>query len=548
MHLSEFTVSTNNLNTFDNLSELTESEITDVHQTGGFFGLFAEGSNIDRAVLEAVRLKKYDVVEFLVDKDLITSYKCKDENGNTLLHYLALDYDATVHIIDKIIKRKDIKSFINIQNNNGDTPLILSVIGSQHDLCEKFINKGADKTIKNGQSFSVETETDSLNIKPFSDASYYNLSSEEKKSRNNRRVNIFNPLVGLFKHHHHINTSAPNTFSELPMSSSSKYNIFNENMGSSTDTDSLLNSSINTEKFIVEITNKLNNEKNSAPGPGPQMDTLSDDLLKKLMNGGNNNKEEQHDNLNTEFLLNELQSKMKNMKGGDCASNMYSNTEEMLQTLKNHQSGGDDADTDNLINTLRNHAQNQDGGARKKKLSKKTQNNKRTQGKRVIPSFVDAQVYDDEDDDLKEPKYTELARILNNQTGDIIANIIKKIQEIITKNKKDFEKVSAEVAKGTEEVARIYKSALWASVKNDPKKALKSSLDIAVELQKILSKEILLEVDYKKWEKIIKEHAEEKAKSIKKVQESSTISLSDASFSTTSSYEVDETIISDTSN
>ncbi len=546
MHLSEFTVSTNNLNTFDNLSELTESEITDVHQTGGFFGLFAEGSNIDRAVLEAVRLKKYDVVEFLVDKDLITSYKCKDENGNTLLHYLALDYDATVHIIDKIIKRKDIKSFINIQNNNGDTPLILSVIGSQHDLCEKFINKGADKTIKNGQSFSVETETDSLNIKPFSEASYYNLSSEEKKSRNNKRANIFNPLVGLFKHHHHINTSAPNTFSELPMSSSSKYNIFNENMGSSTDTDSLLNSSINTEKFIVEITNKLNNEKNSAPGP--QMDTLSDDLLKKLMNGGNNNKEEQPDNLNTEFLLNELQSKMKNMKGGDCASNMYSNTEEMLQTLKNHQSGGDDADTDNLINTLRNHAQNQDGGARKKKLSKKTQNNKRTQGKRVIPSFVDAQVYDDEDDDLKEPKYTELARILNNQTGDIIANIIKKIQEIITKNKKDFEKVSAEVAKGTEEVARIYKSALWASVKNDPKKALKSSLDIAVELQKILSKEILLEVDYKKWEKIIKEHAEEKAKSIKKVQESSTISLSDASFSTTSSYEVDETIISDTSN
>ncbi len=565
MHLSEFTVSSNNLNTFDNLSQLTESESTDIPQTGGFFGLFAEGSNIDRAVLEAVRLKKYDVVAFLVDKDLITTYRCKDENGNTLLHYLALDYDATSHIIDKIIKRKDVKSFINIQNNNGDTPLILSVIGSQHDLCEKFINKGADKTIKNSQSFSVETETDttnSINVKPLSTTSFYNLSSEKEKYNRHKRANyvlnekeflkrpdIFNSLNKLFKNHHsHNNTSVPNTFSELPMNSSPKSpNIFNIN--SPSDSDSLLNSSVNTEKFIIEITNKLNNEKNAAPGP--QVNNLSDDLLKKLMNGGNN-KGEQYDNMNTEFLLNELQSKMKNMKGGDCGS--YQDTEDLLKTLKNNQSGGDGesdaySNTDNLINTLRNHMvkQNQDGGVRKRKTSKKSNN--KSKGKRIIPKFVDGRTFEDEDDeDLKEPKYTELARILNNQTGDIIANIIKKIQEIITKNKKDFEKVSAEVAKGTEEVAKIYKSALWSSVKNDPKKALKSSLDIAVELQKILSKDLLLEVDYKKWEKIIKDHAEEKAKSIKMAQESSTISLSDASYSSTSSYEVDTFNVSETSN
>jgi hypothetical protein len=547
MHLSEFNVSTNNLNTFDNLSELSQSELTEIYQTGGFFGLFDGESKIDRATLEAVRLKKYDVVEFLVDKDLISSYKSQDENGNTLLHYLALDYDTTSHIIDKILKRRDVKSFINIQNNNGDTPLILSVIASQHDLCEKFINTGADKSIKNNQSLSIETETEPLMVKPLSkhSPSYSWITDSPRQNKNKK---IFNPFMDFFKKHSPRNeTSDANTFSEMPMTNKTQ-NV--------SDSDNLTESSVNTEKFIIEITNKLNNERNTVNKEA----NLSDDLLRKLMNGGNN-VEPQNANTDTEYLLNELQNKMK---GGDCNSEMNTNTDMLINTLKTHinnQTGGNCgsetfSNTDNLINTLRNHVaqQDQEGGVRKRKTS----NKKKIVGKRSIPAFVDAAIaYDDDEEDQEQPKkYGELARILNNQTGDIIATIIKKIQEIITKNKDEFkDKFSAAVAKGTEDVAKIFKSALWSSVKNDPKKALKSSLDIAVELQKILSKEKLLEVNFKEWEKIIKEHAQEKAKNMEKTQETSTITLSsDSSFSsnedysTTSSYEVNTMTISATSN
>jgi hypothetical protein len=148
---------------------------------------------------------------------------------------------------------------------------------------------------------------------------------------------------------------------------------------------------------------------------------------------------------------------------------------------------------------------------------------------------------------------TELSRIINNQTSDIIENIIKKIQEIIVKNKKDFEKVSDEVATGTENVARVYKSALWASIRNDPAFASKSALDIAVEVQKMLSKAKLLAIDYKKWDKILKDNQANKQK-ISKTQESSTISLSDSSendssenYSDSSTYASNSMSVSDTS-
>jgi ankyrin repeat protein len=138
MDLSELDTHTINTNVFSQLSELSQSEQTHI-QDGGFLDFLCNDSKTDKAVLEAVRLKKYDIVKFFIEKDLIESYEHQDENGNTLLHYLALDYETTWKLIEKILERSDIKSFINIQNKNGDTALILAVIGSHHDLCEKLV-------------------------------------------------------------------------------------------------------------------------------------------------------------------------------------------------------------------------------------------------------------------------------------------------------------------------------------------------------------------------------------------------------------------------
>ena len=528
----EYTLS-NNTDVFANLSQLSNSETTENHkQAGGFFGLFGEQSKVDKAVLEAVRLKKYDIVEFCIDHDLITSYACKDDNGNTLLHYLALDYESTGKLINKLLKHSDVYSFINIQNNNGDTPLILSVIGSEHDLCEKLIRHGADKTIKNKQEYHVDSETDmmpvELMIKSFDNAEYIDMNDTETSSDVwTKQHKIFNPVT-FFKSHKQLDhaTSEPYTFVE-PMTES---NIFQKQEQEQEHSSSPMN----TEQFIELITNKLHQKKEH------HEEILTDDLLNKLMKGGDCGCGSYSDNQNsTEYLLNELQSKMSQpQKGGDCASDTYSSTESLINTLKNsmdNQNGGvfnndindEDMTTDQLVSTLRNY-QLQGGKGKSKK--------KHATGLRALPKFVDSAAEENDG------RGFELSRIINNQTDEIIENIVKKIQEIIIKNKDDFKKVSADVAKGSQEVARIYKTALWSQIRNDEKNLAKSSLDVAVEVQKIVSKENLLKVDFAKWAKIIEDKKKEKeeARNAKMTQESSTISLSsDSDDSKTSSFNPD---------
>jgi len=539
MNLSELDTYSNNTNIFSNLSELSQSELTQIHQDGGFLDFLCGDSKIDKAVLEAVRLKKYDIVNFFVDKDLVESYNYQDENGNTLLHYLALDYESTRKIIKKLLERSDIRSFINIQNKNGDTPLILAVISSNHDLCEHLISRGADKTIKNKQEYCVDTETathtqsshsssygDTISIKPLQkDMEIF----KHLKANNSKQKNlIFNPVIEFLKNEspNYDHTSEPYTFTAIRASDGQKSN---------TQTSDVLD----TEKFIEEMTRKLNNKDKN-------QDNITDQLLRKLEQAGG----ALNDNNSTDFLLNELENKI-NKTGG--SSNIYSDTDKLINTLKNYmknddlnqQQGGqrfnEYSETEQLINTLKAHMQQeQDGGAKRKtsktsKTSKKT--NKKTKtvmGKRALARFSEYAV------ELDNGSGTELARIINNQTSEIIENILKKIQEIITKNKDEFKKVSAEVAKGTEEVARIYKAALWSEVKNNEKNTTKSSLDVAVEVQKIVTKEKLLGVDYKKWKEILEKNREEKEKAMKNrpvnkdssTQESSTItfSSSDESF------------------
>lgn len=473
---------------FSQLDELTASDFGDMVQTGGFFGLFGNTNKNDKAVLDAVRLKKYDIVAFFVDNDLIESYKCKDENGNTLLHYLAQDYDTTKHIINKILSRHDIKSFVNIQNNNGDTPLILSVVASNHDLCEQLIERGADKKIKNKLNYNVDSETEidnkPLTVKP--------LNTFKKQSQ------IFNPVFEMIKidsYPANANTSSPRTFTAM----------------GKTDEPLLLSNSVDTENFIKSITKKLNGYKqdnNTSEG-------VTNELMQKLMKGGcgcNNNTSEATLNFN----------------GGNCD---FSDTNDIKDALKfdNEQYGGaEEFDTETIIKTFKSHMQ--DGGA-----------NKHITGVRQLRMPTDGA--------MDRTHGAELSHIIVNQTSEIIGNIIKKIQEIITKNKKDFEKVSKDVAKATEEVAKVYKTALWSKLRNDPANSTKSALDIAVEIQKILNKELLLEVDYNHWDNVLKENA--KNKEAKKTQESSTISLSNATetdnFTPTSSNNVNTFTVSETS-
>jgi hypothetical protein len=159
----DFDLSDISSNSFNNLSDLSlETPMEGNVQAGGGFHSFLFGSSVsdvDKAVLEAIKEKNMPVVEFMINKNLV-SYKAQDKDGNTLLHYLVAVPNPNVGLIEKILNCPEVKSFINIQNNDGDTPLILAVSSGQHDLCTMLIKAGADKTIKNKKGHHVDTETE----------------------------------------------------------------------------------------------------------------------------------------------------------------------------------------------------------------------------------------------------------------------------------------------------------------------------------------------------------------------------------------------------
>lgn len=130
---------------------------------GGSFSLFnffpsKQTTNPDKALLEAAKLGKIDVLNYAIYNNYYKSLGAQDDDGNTILHYLVSMSEPNIELIRTVTKNAG--SFINTQNKAGDTPLILAVKYGHHDLCGKLIENGADKTIKNKDGLHVDTETD----------------------------------------------------------------------------------------------------------------------------------------------------------------------------------------------------------------------------------------------------------------------------------------------------------------------------------------------------------------------------------------------------
>ena len=67
-----------------------------------------------------------------------------DENGNTALHLAVINIDLP--LVRGLI---DLRAGLNIQNNNGDTPLLLVAKIGNRKLKNLLVMSGADMTIEN---------------------------------------------------------------------------------------------------------------------------------------------------------------------------------------------------------------------------------------------------------------------------------------------------------------------------------------------------------------------------------------------------------------
>jgi hypothetical protein len=369
LNLSDIT--TDSLN---NLSDISFSSEPQTMQDGGFLSYFC-GNKLESAVLDAAKERNYAVIEFMVNKNLISSFKHKDNSGNTLLHYLVSIQNPNVKLIEKILSHKDVKSFINCQNNEGNTPLISAVKAKNHDLCTLLLNHGADKSKKNKNGEHVDTETEEepshVSAKEFSMLERTSPIFEVNVSP--KEVNeILEPIKKLFarakKHHaEHTQTSEPSPI-EI------------------TESELMVMDPKDTDQFIDELQKKLN-----------------------MVSVSNN---QPPTNVNTETTIKQLEKYISDKQtGGGCGC-------------------GGNNDTDNIISAIGNYFNTSLSGGAKKKSSTKKSSTKKS-GTRKVKKYNDGVMESEEHG-------TELSRAINNQTGEIINKSIKTIQSIISENKKDF--------------------------------------------------------------------------------------------------------------
>ncbi len=87
---------------------------------------------------------------------------CKDSNGNTNLHYMvknALKMPEFRKAIRDLINKGEISSCINIQDNDGRTPMLLAVLNGDEETATLLDEAGADKSIRDKNGNYIKDDT-----------------------------------------------------------------------------------------------------------------------------------------------------------------------------------------------------------------------------------------------------------------------------------------------------------------------------------------------------------------------------------------------------
>jgi ankyrin repeat protein len=323
--------------TLNNLSDISFSADSSNYQSGGSNNIFSNiaplysnNNKFERAILEAAKDKNYPIVDFVIKKDLYECFVCKDKDGNTLLHYLVSNSNPSTDLVDKILHRSDSDAFINIQNNDGDTPLILAVKSGNHDICTLLEAAGADRQIKNNNGLHVGIESD------------HNMGNFNKSDSKE----------DYFKKHN-MPTDGTATFV------TEKIEIDEDNG------NTFLNSNNDPLAFLMNLHKNVHNTNTSEPGPF----NYSDDRTRYTEN--------------TDNLLDKLCEKLNVQKGDDQATT-FNNLDTFLKK-KNYANTNQTATTESLITAMENMINKQAGGTKAKTVKKS-----KSSGTRELRKHVDS--------------------------------------------------------------------------------------------------------------------------------------------------------------
>ena len=448
-----------NTDTINNLNEISLSpnsyDWRNDNQIGGFFWSQNAGvsntKDVSEAALELAREKDFPtLVKGYIDKGIINNYAAKDENGNTILHYMISDPNHDINSIKKILEKTDAQSIINVQNNEGDTPLILAVKSGDNELSKYLVSKGADKNIKNNQGFHVDSETEiPENMKDNED----NISVQRcPLSVNNgtymkRTSDIF------------ITDSTNEDLDEVVKrlfqrsNSKSMVNQTSEPESLGTDTQNFASNLADRYQQPINVMNEDN----------------TDELIKKID-----------------------QQTLNNHQVGGCGCHDASKNDDTLSNIKNFikgsQVGGRSSSNRKTIKGLRRQNRNQEIDEDDMEENYNSRMNRGRQARNIS-------------------RQDELSRLVENQAKEIHERVIKKILSLLSDNEKELG------VEPTQDNAVAIKSIIWEQTK-ERNPSIKSNFDLSVEMEKLANLDTIKSIkknQLKEKKEKIKQHYEEKA-------------------------------------
>lgn len=117
-----------------------------------------------RDLFKSIDNKNLELILYIL-KENNCCFMCNDNEGNTVLHLLIPFYEQNKEIANKIdsILNNDCSDFINIQNNEGQTPMLIAVMNDLNELAEKMEKCGADPSIQDKEGNYIAEKNNETN-------------------------------------------------------------------------------------------------------------------------------------------------------------------------------------------------------------------------------------------------------------------------------------------------------------------------------------------------------------------------------------------------
>ena len=506
----------NNYSSNSNISNTSSNFISEVN-----YNLIG-GSQISSAVLEAFNQGKIDIALYMIDK-ICDNLNCAqpDYNGNTILHYLATycNDDRCLELLNKILSKVDSSKFIDMQNNKGETAILIATKKGNNLFADALARKGANKKIEDLAGNFVYTEDkgqesefgfDSFNTdknkitiiklvkdSPKDDLSSLNLTrtydDDSYKNSFNSSNNSFLSNINRKLKETNLNNFTDSLDSSNFLASLKK-NIFNK-------IPSNLNNLVgNTENEIDNLAKRYSDKKDL------KQSSVNDDDLDKIIeqlrgdkSGNNSYEANKYPDNQFRSITSPMNTTQKNNYG-----NKYSPTSDLDKNSDNLNFGSDnDSFNSDFFSSI---FRKQAGGKKNQKY--KVSGSRDLKKKKNYSLDSNELSVNDSDKSYKSPQ-NELSRLINSRKDELHKEVYNMVMELLNRGElmQNNKPIDA-----TERNARLIKTYLYRKVSEENPQF--NGMDKILAIKKMSDVDIVNAVqnlpDLDKYEKEIKESIEKK--------------------------------------